>query len=130
MSRSDTTGAGAITGWSTSRTVTSMGRLTSASTARSPVTALAFRFEPHRTHRMARSVATAIQEGNRKGARSLDGSRRWDYAARPMLESGGRARLLQVIIWLATLFFAAMLFAPLLREAVRRMTELPSGGHF
>ena len=47
-----------------------------------------------------------------------------------MLESGGRARLLQVIIWLATLFFAAMLFAPLLREAVRRMTELPSGGHF
>ena len=47
-----------------------------------------------------------------------------------MLDSGGRARLLRVAIWLATLFFAAMLFVPLLREALRRMRELPSGGHF
>jgi hypothetical protein len=47
-----------------------------------------------------------------------------------MLDSGGRARLLHVAIWLATLFFAAMLFVPLLREALRRMSELPSGGHF
>jgi hypothetical protein len=47
-----------------------------------------------------------------------------------MLESGGRTRLLRVAIWLATLFFAAMLFVPLLREALRRISELPSGGHF
>jgi len=47
-----------------------------------------------------------------------------------MLDSGGRARLLHVAIWLATLFFTAMLFAPLLSEAVRRVTETPSGGHF
>jgi hypothetical protein len=47
-----------------------------------------------------------------------------------MLDAGGRARLLHVAIWLATLFFAAMLFVPLLREAYRRITELPAGGHF
>ncbi|HJR04752.1 MAG TPA: hypothetical protein VKA83_24130 [Methylomirabilota bacterium] len=47
-----------------------------------------------------------------------------------MLDGGGRARLLHVAIWLATLFFTAMLFVPLLSEAVRRVTEMPSGGHF
>lgn len=47
-----------------------------------------------------------------------------------MLDTGGRARLLHVAIWLATLFFAAMLFVPLVREALRRVTELPSGGPF
>ena len=47
-----------------------------------------------------------------------------------MLEPGGRARLLHVAIWLATLFFTAMLFVPLLREALRRVIELPAGGHF
>jgi hypothetical protein len=47
-----------------------------------------------------------------------------------MLDSDGRTRLLRVVIWLATLFFAAMLFVPLLREALRRLSELPSGGHF
>lgn len=47
-----------------------------------------------------------------------------------MFDTGGRARLLHVVIWLATLFFAAMLFVPLLREALRRVTESPSGGHF
>jgi hypothetical protein len=47
-----------------------------------------------------------------------------------MLDTGGHARLLHVAIWLATLFFTAMLFVPLLREALRRVTELPSGGHF
>ena len=47
-----------------------------------------------------------------------------------MPDSGGRARLLRVTIWLATLFFAAMLFVPLLREALRRLQELPSGGAF
>ena len=49
---------------------------------------------------------------------------------RPCLDSGGRARLLHVAIWLATLFFTAMLFVPLLREALRRITDLPSGSHF
>jgi hypothetical protein len=47
-----------------------------------------------------------------------------------MLDAGGRARLLHVAIWLATLFFAAMLFVPLLREALRRMTDLPTAGPF
>jgi hypothetical protein len=47
-----------------------------------------------------------------------------------MLDTGGRARLLHVAIWLATLFFTAMLFVPLLREALRRVTEVPSGGPF
>ena len=47
-----------------------------------------------------------------------------------MPDSGRRARLLHVAIWLATLFFTAMLFVPLLREALRRVSDLPSGGHF
>ncbi|HUP37977.1 MAG TPA: hypothetical protein VNC82_21320 [Candidatus Limnocylindria bacterium] len=47
-----------------------------------------------------------------------------------MPDTGRRARLLHVAIWLATLFFTAMLFVPLVREALRRMTELPSGGPF
>jgi preprotein translocase subunit SecG len=47
-----------------------------------------------------------------------------------MLDTDGRARLLRVTIWLATLFFAAMLFVPLLREALRRLSDMPSGGHF
>lgn len=47
-----------------------------------------------------------------------------------MLDSGGRARLLHVAIWLATLFFTAMLFVPLLSEALRRVTDTPPGGPF
>jgi hypothetical protein len=47
-----------------------------------------------------------------------------------MLDAGGRARLLHVAIWLATLFFAAMLFVPLIREALRRMSDLPSTAPF
>ena len=47
-----------------------------------------------------------------------------------MRDGGRRARLLHVAIWLATLFFTAMLFVPLLREALRRVTDLPSGSHF
>jgi hypothetical protein len=47
-----------------------------------------------------------------------------------MLDSARRARLLHVAIWLATLFFTAMLFVPLLREALLRISDLPSGGHF
>ena len=41
-----------------------------------------------------------------------------------MLDAGGRARLLHVAIWLATLFFTAMLFVPLLREVLRREAVL------
>jgi hypothetical protein len=29
-------------------------------------------------------------------------------------------RLVRLVIWLATLFFAAMLFAPLIQEVIRR----------
>jgi len=47
-----------------------------------------------------------------------------------MLDGGGRARLLHVAIWLATLFFTAMLFVPLLSEALRRVTDTPPGGPF
>jgi hypothetical protein len=47
-----------------------------------------------------------------------------------MPDTGRRARLLHVAIWLATLFFTAMLFVPLVREAVRRVTERPLGGPF
>ena len=35
-------------------------------------------------------------------------------------------RLVRLLIWLATLFFAVMLFLPLVREIVRRLIE--SGG--
>jgi hypothetical protein len=79
---------------------------------------------------MARSVATEIRDSNRKRPRPLDGGGARDYAPGSMLDTGGRARLLHVAIWLATLFFTAMLFVPLLREALRRVTELPSGGPF
>jgi hypothetical protein len=47
-----------------------------------------------------------------------------------MPHGGPRARLLHVAIWLATLFFIAMLFVPLVREALRRLTESPPGVHF
>jgi hypothetical protein len=130
MSRSDTTGAGAITGCSTSLIVTSMGRLTRANSETSPVIALARHFSTPWTRRMARSVATEIPDSNQKRPRPLDGDRARDYSPGPMLDNGGRARLLHVAIWLATLFFTAMLFVPLLSEALRRVTELPSGGHF
>ena len=32
-------------------------------------------------------------------------------------------RLLRLLIWLATLLFAVMLFFPLVREIIRRLTE-------
>jgi preprotein translocase subunit SecG len=39
------------------------------------------------------------------------------------------SRLLRLVIWLATLFFVAMLFVPLVREALRRAAQVPPG-HF
>lgn len=39
------------------------------------------------------------------------------------------SRLLRWVIWLATLFFVAMLFVPLVREALRRAAQFPPG-HF
>jgi len=122
-------GAGATTGCS-SLTVTSTGRLTMATTARRPVTVLARRSTARGAHRMARSVATAIREGNRNGPHPLDDDRAWDYDSRSMLDTVGRAPLLHVVIWLATLFFAVMLFLPLVREAMRRVTELSPGGPY
>ena len=44
-------------------------------------------------------------------------------------DSGPSSRLLQLAIWLATLFFAAMLFVPLIRAVLRRAAEVPPG-HF
>jgi hypothetical protein len=41
-----------------------------------------------------------------------------------------RSRLLQAVIWLATLFFAAMLFVPLIREVLRRAAEVVPRGQF
>jgi len=79
---------------------------------------------------MARSVATEMPDSNQKRLPALDGDRPRDYSPVSMPDSGRRARLLHVAIWLATLFFTAMLFVPLLREALRRMIDLPSGGHF
>ena len=110
--------------------MTSTGRLTSASTAMRPVIALARHLSIPGTRRMARSVATGIPDSNQNGPDRLTAAGARDYPAPSMLDSGGRARLLHVAIWLATLFFTAMLFVPLLREALRRMTELPSGSHF
>jgi len=46
-----------------------------------------------------------------------------------MSESRPPSRLLRLIIWLATLFFVAMLFVPLVREALRRAALVPPG-HF
>jgi hypothetical protein len=37
-------------------------------------------------------------------------------------------RLVRPLIWLATLFFALMLFRPLAREIIRRLSESPGGG--
>ena len=36
-------------------------------------------------------------------------------------------RLLRLVIWLATLFFAVMLFLPLVREIIRRLTVSGAG---
>ena len=130
MSRSDTPGVGAITGCSASPIVTSRGRLTRASPAMRPVIALPRHLSIPWTRRMARSVATGIPDSNQNRARPLDGGGAGDYPAPSMLDSGGRARLLHVAIWLATLFFTAMLFVPLLREVLRRLTEPPPGGPF
>jgi hypothetical protein len=47
-----------------------------------------------------------------------------------MSDGGPRARLLHLAIWLATLFFAAMLFVPLVREALRRARATLPGGPF
>ena|GEM_PF-1661143 len=47
-----------------------------------------------------------------------------------MPDAHRRAWLIRAAIWLATLFFAAMLFVPLVREAVRRAAEQVPGGHF
>ncbi|HEX7786518.1 MAG TPA: hypothetical protein VF653_09885 [Methylomirabilota bacterium] len=47
-----------------------------------------------------------------------------------MPDTPRRARLIRAAIWLATLLFVAMLFLPLVREAVRRAAEQVPGGHF
>ncbi len=47
-----------------------------------------------------------------------------------MPEGGRGAQLLHVGIWLATLFFAAKLFVPLVQEALRRAAMRPLNGPF
>jgi preprotein translocase subunit SecG len=37
-------------------------------------------------------------------------------------------RLVRLLIWLATLFFAVMLFLPLVRQMIARMSESPGLG--
>lgn len=37
-------------------------------------------------------------------------------------------RLVRLLIWFATLFFTVMMFLPLVREIIRRLSELPGGG--
>jgi hypothetical protein len=46
-----------------------------------------------------------------------------------MAQSTPPSRLLRLVIWAATLFFVAMLFVPLIREALRRAAQVPPG-HF
>lgn len=46
-----------------------------------------------------------------------------------MAEPEPPSRLLRLLIWLATLFFVAMLFVPLVREALRRAALQPPA-HF
>ena len=75
---------------------------------------------------MARSVATEIREGN-PGALTAGPT---GHRLQPhMTENGPRSRVLHWVIWLATLFFVAMLFVPLVREALRRAALVPPG-HF
>lgn len=42
-----------------------------------------------------------------------------------MAEPEPPSRLLRLLIWVATLFFVAMLFVPLIREALRRAALPP-----
>lgn len=123
-----TTGAGATTGCSAGPTTRSTGRLTrAAASASSPTVLGTHAYGPVGALRMARSVATAIQEGNPTPLTvSLGGTTLHGH----MPDGGLRARLLHVAIWLATLLFAAMLFVPLVREALRRAAEPPPGGPF
>ena len=46
-----------------------------------------------------------------------------------MAEPEPPSRLLRLLIWLATLFFVAMLFVPLVREALRQAALQPPA-HF
>lgn len=127
MVSSVTTGRGATTGCSTRRNVTSTGRLTIARVASSPAPVRVHPDDILRAHSMPRSVTTGIPEGNWEGLTTGPGE---TTLLVRMPEEGPRARLLHVAIWLATLFFAVMLFVPLIREALRRAAQPLPGGHF
>jgi preprotein translocase subunit SecG len=75
---------------------------------------------------MPRSVATEIREGNPGALTAVAPGHR---LLAHMTENEPRSRLLRWVIWLATLFFVAMLFVPLVREALRRAALVPPG-HF
>jgi hypothetical protein len=50
----------------------------------------------------------------------------FERGAEPPFELAS-VRFLRLLIWLATLFFAVMLFLPIVREMVRRFGESGSG---
>jgi hypothetical protein len=117
---------GGTTGCSVSSSVSSIGTPTQPSSASRPTLARIQPVDGGEGSGMPRSVATAIREGNPgtlTAARS--GHRLHGY----MPESRPPSRLLRLVIWLATLFFVAMLFVPLVREALRRAAQVPPG-HF
>ena len=106
--------------------MTSIGIPTQPSSASKPMLA---RIQPNvgcGDGSMPRSVATVIREGN-PGALTAAPSGHRLHGHMP--ESRPPSRLLRLVIWLATLFFVAMLFVPLVREALRRAALVPPG-HF
>ena len=117
---------GGTTGCSVSTSVISIGTPTQPSSASKPMLA---RIQPNvgcGDGSMPRSVATVIREGN-PGALTAAPSGHRLHGHMP--ESRPPSRLLRLVIWLATLFFVAMLFVPLVREALRRAALVPPG-HF
>ena len=117
---------GGTTGCSVRTSVSSIGTPKQPSSASRPTLARIQPVVECEGDRMSRSVATAIQEGN-PGALTPAPSEHRLHGH--MTESRPPSRLLRLVIWLATLFFVAMLFVPLVREALRRAAQVPPG-HF
>ena len=117
---------GGTTGCSVRTSVSSIGTPRQPSSASRPTLARIQPVVECEGDGMPRSVATAIREGN-PGALTAAPSRHRLHGYMP--ESRPPSRLLRLVIWLATLFFVAMLFVPLVREALRRAAQVPPG-HF
>jgi hypothetical protein len=117
---------GGTTGYSARPSVISTGTPTQASSASSPTPARVQPVSACDGCGMPRSVATEIREGNPGALTAVASGHR---LLAHMTENEPRSRLLRWVIWLATLFFVAMLFVPLVREALRRAALVPTG-HF